>query len=129
MIVRAVINTGGELLARNGPTLGELRSTQYGIDVGKEYDVYAMSLVTGGIDVLVLAPRRPSWMPLGLFDVVDDSLPANWHFAPVTDKQHVFARWGYLSMVRDPNHSQDLTERKLSAKRVFERETGVEITG
>jgi hypothetical protein len=84
-----------------------------------------MALWTYGLGVLIIDDTgRPNWKLIDLFVVVDGQLPGNWEFAAVTQREPVLALWGYPALVRDPDHHDNLVERKLSAMDAFLRESG-----
>jgi hypothetical protein len=127
MIVRLVCtgSTGADLpadmLERSGNTL----FSRFNVTVGAEYDVWAMALWTYGLGVLIVDDTgRPNWKPIALFVVGDGQVPTNWEFAAVAQRDPVVALWGYPTLVRDPNHHDNLIERKLSALDAFLRESG-----
>lgn len=105
-----------EVLARSGNT----PFSRFNVTVDDEYDVRAMALWTYGIGVLIVDDTgRPNWKPIELFGVVDGQLAANWEFAVVRGREPVLALWGYPTLVRDPDHHDNLIERKMSALDAF----------
>ncbi|NUK00166.1 hypothetical protein [Streptomyces lunaelactis] len=82
-----------------------------------------MALWTYGLGVLIVDDTgKPNWKLIDLFSVVDRRLPNTWEFEVIKDRAPVLAIWGYPTLVRDPNHHDDLIERKSSALEVFLRE-------
>jgi hypothetical protein len=127
MTVRLVCtgSTGADLPADALERSGNTPFSRFNVTVGDEYDVWAMALWTYGIGVLIVDDTgRPNWKPIDLFVVVDGRLPKHWEFAVVRQHEPVLALWGYPTLARDPNHHDNLIERKLSALDAFLRESG-----
>lgn len=104
---------------------GNTPFSKFNVTVDDEYDVWAMALWTYGIGVLIVDDTgRPNWKPIGLFVVSDGQISTNWEFAILRHREPVLALWGYPTLVRDPNHHDNLIERNLSALDAFLRESG-----
>ncbi|MCX5395345.1 hypothetical protein [Streptomyces sp. NBC_00094] len=102
---------------------GNTPQSRFNVTLGQEYLANAMALWTYGLGVLIVDDTgRPNWKPIGLFDVTDRKLPDDWEFTAVRDRDPLVALWGYPALIRDPNHHDDLIERKSSALEVFLRE-------
>ena len=73
-----------------------------------------------GLSILVIGDgiRRPYWIPVDLFEITDKSIPSNWSFTVVRGHL-VRALWGYDSLISDPNHHDDLINRKEQARIAF----------
>ena len=109
-----------DVLAKSGNT----PLSKFNVTVGQEYVVRAMALWTYGIGVLIVDDTgRPNWKLIDLFNVVDPRLPEGWEFATVKDRGPVIALWGYPTLIRDPQHHDDLINRKISAREAFLRES------
>jgi hypothetical protein len=75
--------------------------------------------------------RKPSWLPVGLFDFPKQSLPTNWEFrlhdgraasGVVDEVYHWVAIWGYPELVHNISHSDGLMERDPEALDFFYNE-------
>jgi hypothetical protein len=108
--------------------------TQFHVDVGEVYDVFAI----GMWETVLLALVRdntgnPNWLPVALFEIGLSPLPTAWEFAlldPVAasggeSANRWVALWGYPELARNPAHSDSLIERDPDALRVFERQASV----
>jgi hypothetical protein len=118
-------SVGADLPADLRERSGNTPFSNFNVTVDEEYDVWAMASWTYGIGVLIVDDTgRPNWKPIDLFAVVDGRLPTNWEFAVVRQREPVLALWGYPTLVRDPDHHDNLIERTLSALDDFLRESG-----
>lgn len=118
-------SSGADLPADVLERSGNTALSMFDVTVGDEYAVRAMALWTYGIGALIVDDTgRPNWKPISLFEVVDGQLPTNWEFAVVVQREPVLALWGYRTLVRDPDHHDNLIERKLLALDAFLRESG-----
>lgn len=110
-----------DVLERSGNTPW----SQFNVTIGREYVAYAMALWTYGLGVLLVDDTsKPNWKLMELFDVVDGGLPSHWEFCLLKGCEPVLALWGYPSLIRDPNHHDDLINREWPALETFFRETG-----
>lgn len=92
------------------------REAKVALTVGSQYQVCAMSLYCGSIMVLLYDDTRsPSWFPIGLFDVIDNGLPADWGFASYPASPALQALWGYPEMIDDDSHYDAILERDETA--------------
>lgn len=80
-----------------------------------------MKLAVYGLSILVVSgtPKKPYWVPLELFKIIDNNISSNWLFGVVHDHSAVRAVWGYKSLICDPRHHDDLIERKAEARDAF----------
>lgn len=127
MTVRVVCtgNVGADLPADVLKKSGNTPFSRFNITIGAEYDVRAMVLWTHGLGLLIVDdPGRPNWKPIDLFIVPDGQIPANWEFTVVSQQGPVLAFWGYPTLIHDPDHYDNLIERKMSALEAFLRESG-----
>jgi len=92
----------------------------FGLEIGREYTVFGMTLDRHGLFVLILAGKhgpRPSTVSIELFDVTDPRLGEDWLFR----HQHegggtLHAMWGYPELVEDEMGFDGLfSEPRLSA--------------
>jgi hypothetical protein len=92
------------------------RDAKVDLTVGSQYRVCALSLYFGSIMILLHDDTRlPGWYPVGLFDVIDHGLPADWGFASYPASTALQALWGYPEMVEDDSHYDAILERDETA--------------
>ncbi|MYW05610.1 hypothetical protein [Streptomyces sp. SID3343] len=94
--------------------------------MGHVYRIFGMASYGGDLLVLVRdSTQKPNWYPVQLFDVVDDSIPADWRFG-LRDggERGLQAVWGYSTLVQDVNHYGGLIEREPEALETFYQEAG-----
>ena len=119
MIARCIANKGADLPSPSRDALyGE--ETEYALETGNDYIVLGIGLFATVVVVLIWDETSlPSWLPIGLFDLSTQRLPAHWEFA-VFDGQAAsggdsanrwLARLGYPRLVHDDAHSDALIER------------------
>ena len=100
--------------------------------ISKEYPVVGLALSKLVLLALVAAEwEKPFWLPVGLFDFTDITLPASWKFSVQdrvaasggpADYAQAIAIWGYPKLVEDPTHSDMIVERDPEAMAIFHRE-------
>lgn len=126
MRLECVGSAGSDLPEAFLASSGNMPSSRFNVTVGREYIARAMALWAYGLGVLVIDDTgEPNWKPIELFNVVDGELPQGWEFAVAHNPKPVLALLGYHSLIRDPNHHDDLIERKKSAIEAFIRESGI----
>lgn len=99
-------------------------NSDFALSVGKDYEVYAMSLWCGVI-MLLLADEHhlPNWFPMELFSLRDSRVPADWSFLQsLANEKGLQAIWGYERLITDASHYDDLIERGPTALRHFYEE-------
>ena len=84
MIVRCIAASGRALppSALNS-RMGIRAETEFAITPGKEYHVYALTVLLGLVWYYVIDdddPAWPVWKPAPLFEVADGWLPSTWQF-------------------------------------------------
>lgn len=115
---------------KDAPLLPELLAIGYApevvIDVvrGQVFTVYSICQWKGMIHYLIINGDidRPVWFPAVLFDVVDSSLPDNWHHAYWGNRMNAPATavWGYPEMSESGGkHYVGLIERESDDLKVF----------
>jgi hypothetical protein len=130
MIARCVRNTGATL---GVPERGHLYSanTVFGLVIGAEYPVLGLGIWETVLVALVCDETgKPNWLPVGLFEITSQHVPADWEFALLDGlaasggdaSNRWVARVGYPELVRNPSHSDELVERDPAALRIFFRE-------
>ena len=114
--------------------------SQYDLNVGGEYVVYAMGLFKSihshspEMSVLVIDDNGvPGLVPIGLFQFRSYLLPFEWEFAlydglsasershlsPHSHESHWIAKWGYPEFVQNPDHTDLLQEGDPDARAIF----------
>src|SRR5579862_6518751 len=112
-----IFNTGSDLSAK---TLDVIYSPEsiFSLKINTQYTVYGMAIWAGVVHYLVLDTWiRPSWFPGELFAVIDDALPADFHFK-LYRKYDISAVWGYKELLNDA-HYDGLIERQDKDLEVF----------
>jgi hypothetical protein len=115
------ISKNGESLSDQLIRVGYTVKSDFSLSVGKEYEVFAMSLWCGVI-LLLLADEHhlPNWFPMELFSLSDSGVPADWSFLPsLANEKGLQALWGYKRLITDTSHYDDLIERDPTALRHF----------
>ncbi|MGN2638661.1 hypothetical protein ACTD5D_21310 [Nocardia takedensis] len=64
-----------------------------------------------------------TWCPIDLFVVTDHAIPDNWEFSAGIGG--FSGLWGYPTLIRDPDHNTNLSDRRRAAREAFLRESGV----
>lgn len=126
MKVRCIANTGKELSAKSIEA-GQLRTSEFQLNIGDIYTVYGIALWNGLLVYLTMDKHYtfPFWHPVELFEGVDNALPSKWYhkFYGNTDgysgDYFINALWGYKELVLEEGHYNDLIERKGAAVRIF----------
>lgn len=137
-MIAECIHATGESLGR--PERGAFYGTRthFDLTVGSRYPVLGMGLFETILIVLIRSDSgHPDWLPIGLFRVVDPTIPSDWEFALLDGpacsggdtSNRWLAKWGYSRLVRDPTHSDALIERDGDALNVFEEEVARRAAG
>lgn len=104
--------------------------THFDVKVGSVYQVSGMGIWETVLLVLIRDDSgKPTWLPIGLFDIDISSLPGDWEFRLIDGiaasggdaSNRWVAMWGYAELVRDRQHSNALIERDPDALRIFDR--------
>ena len=103
--------------------LGYSPRVNLNLEQDNHYIVYGISIWREVLHYLIIPNEEmlPSWFPADLFDVVDQRLPFEFyfHYFGMNDSTGLSLEIGYKEMVLDPNHSNDLIERKKDAIKIF----------
>jgi|SRR5579862_3130457 len=120
MKVECII-TDGSLLPKFCGPLGYTAETVFALKPARIYEVYGTSVWRSMVSVLVVdEDDLPTWYPMEVFKVVDDTVPGNWFFKYYSDNQFgVQAVWGPERLVRDDGFYDALNDRDPSALHVF----------
>lgn len=103
---------------------GYTERSAFGVHVGAEYSVHAMCLMRSVLCYLVTNERaQPEWIPASVFEVIDDTLPADWLFDFSPNPGLVEAVWGFSELVSEPGYFDRLTLHEEAAVRVFRNRT------
>ncbi len=128
--VRCVGRTGADL---GVPTSRYFHTdrTDFHVKVGSVYYALGMGIWQTVLMVLVRDDTlRPSWLPVGLFEMSSSRLPEDWEFV-ILDRlaasggeasNRWVAVWGYPELVRNRAHSDGLIERDPEALSIFDHE-------
>jgi hypothetical protein len=130
MIGRAVHESGATL---GLPDRGHFYSTEtvFHVTVGRDYPVIGMGVFETVLLALVCDDtEEPNWLPIGVFELQSEALPADWEFVLLDSlaasggdaSNRWVAVWGYRELVHDRNHREQLVERDAAALEIFFRE-------
>jgi hypothetical protein len=110
--------------------------TNFNVTVGSTYGIFGMGIWETVLLVLVRDDSgKPSWLPIGLFDLERSHLPQDWEFV-LLDRRAAsggdasnrwVAMWGYHELVSNRAHSDALVERVPEALEVFYRQAWPEL--
>lgn len=107
----------------NAPS-GVPNSFNFGLELGKEYLIMGILLAEKQLWYLVDEKGKPSFYPYQLFQVIDASISANWHFKLYSEDDGIFpfdkeAMWGYAELCFDENHYEQLVDRVPEALELY----------
>ena len=114
-------NSGRNLSAKHSE-VGYTSSSQFDLEVTREYIVYAMSLSRGLLSYLIVGQGGwPHWYPSELFTLTRTDLPPDWHFAYFKEDEGfvVNAIWGYEELINNDDHFDSLSNMETRAMAVF----------
>lgn len=125
MRVRCIANSADAVPQYLGVLFFDLQM-RFQVTIGSEYAVLGIELYRDALQILVPDDsdfRRPQWLPIELFDVVDDAI-AGWHFKMFTHGSQAFeagfrARWGYAQLVDSDRHRDGLEGLDRDALAIF----------
>ena len=132
---RCIGNTGAHLGPRTDRVFHTDR-TSYNIRVGSVYRVVGMGIWDTALMVLIRDDTdKPSWKPIGLFEIEPSTFPRNWQFSLIDGiaasggdaSNRWVAMWGYKELIADPKHSDALIERDPHALEIFNRQEKMSI--
>lgn len=112
----------GRSLSENHFGMGYTPSSEFDLEVGKEYVVYGISLWKGFLLYLVIGEGLfPHWYPSELFDVTRNEMPPIWYFARFSEEEglDLNAVWGYDELANTQDHFNDLSNLEECAINVF----------
>lgn len=121
MRVLCAANNGRDLSAKHFAS-GYTSSSEFDLEVGREYVVYAITLWKGLLSYLVVGEGLfPHWYPSELFNITRNEVPPGWYFARLSEEEgfEVNAIWGYEELVNTEEHFDDLSNLEKSAIDVF----------
>jgi hypothetical protein len=107
--------------------VGDTIHSEFHVNVGKEYDVFGVSVYRGATYLLLLGEDRlPDWYPIDLFSIADPSIPDNWFSAIFAENDPILQfLMGYKTLIFDEGHYDALLEREARALNIFLEEVGV----
>jgi hypothetical protein len=122
MLVKCLFNTGKNL-SKNYILAGDTIETDFQINIGELYNVYGVNVWKGTINYLISSEKwrnRPLWIPAELFEIVNTTIPNNWHFKFYGyPDERLNAILGYEEMVTNQKHYDELIEREGDALDIF----------
>jgi len=97
----------------------------YGLELNKEYIIMGIVLYKDSncLYYLIDVNGRPGWFPFLLFDVSDNSLPANWFTKVISKKEStpVYCLIGFEELCKEEDFYHNLIEREETAMRIYFR--------
>lgn len=125
MLLRCVANSAGAVPQYQGVLFFDLQM-RFQITIDFEYLALGMELYNNVLQVLVADDsdfRRPQWLPIELFTVLDGNI-VGWHFKMFDPGSQAFeagfrARWGYPLLVQSNRHRDGLEELDPGALATF----------
>jgi hypothetical protein len=121
MRVLCTANRGSNLTVKHLQG-GYTTSSEFDLQIGKEYVVYGISLWKELLVYLILGEGTyPHWYPSELFRVTRNELPPDWYFVRRSQEEgyDVIAIWGYQELVNSEDHFDDLSNLEQRAIDVF----------
>jgi hypothetical protein len=122
MRVLCTANSGSNLSAKHFERGYASPSSEFDLEVGKEYVVYGIILWKGFLLYLILGEGMfPHWYPAELFSVTRNELPPDWYFVRRREEDgfEVNAIWGYGELVNTEDHFDALSNLEKRAIDVF----------
>lgn len=127
VICRSIL---GKYLPDHLRIMGETDDTDFSpMAVGREYKVYGLMFYANRTDVLICpAQNCPMWVPMSLFDIVDDKLSEKWSFIATENTEGysdlfesfgIHAICGYFDLVQSYDHYIGILEREPEALQQF----------
>ncbi|MEO7988567.1 MAG: hypothetical protein ABI663_03440 [Chryseolinea sp.] len=117
MKVKCIYNTGKAYENYRMP-VGYSSSSQFGVEIGKEYLVMGMSLWEGSLAYLI-DDGIPHLYPFQLFQIVDSRLFVDWHFRTFGVESQMGAIWGYYELCYSDGYYENLIEGEDSAVQLY----------
>jgi hypothetical protein len=137
MLVRCIANSPEALGRPEARAFHGVHTDYSDLEVEKEYPVLGLSLSELVLlAFVVVAWEKPFWLPVGLFDFTNATLPGCWKFSVENrvaasggpaDYAKRIAIWGYPKLVEDSTHSDMIVERDPDAMAIFRRELAREL--
>lgn len=124
MKVKCIGNTGEAIIAYKNRPQGIFKETSWGqLQVGKEYIVMGIILSKGYLKYLVDDYGVTTACPQQLFELTDASLPMNWFFKSLDEKENMFvnveAIWGYYELCFNTDHYEKLVDMDEDAQLIY----------
>ena len=112
----------GQALSAEYFEIGYTSSTEFDLEQGKEYIVYAIILTKGLLSYLIVGEASlPGWYPARLFGLTRKDLPNDWFFEYLSEEEGfvVDALWGYEELVHKEDHFDGLSNMNKPDIEVF----------
>ena len=125
MKVKCIANRGIDLFPQTIEA-GTTIKIKFDLNICKVYVVYGILLYNQTLKYLISDEQydSPYWYPAELFEIIDHSLPINWHFNFYGYSKHpeyniyTNAIWGYKEFL-DLNHYTNIIERLGNDRDIF----------
>jgi hypothetical protein len=121
MRVLCTTNRGSNLSVRHLKS-GYTASSEFDLEIGREYIVYGISLWKGLLAYLIIGEGMyPHWYTSELFSISRSEVPPGWHFARRSEEEgyDTTAVWGYEELVNSEDHFDDLSNLEKTAIDIF----------
>ena len=121
MKVQCISNSGSQLDPSNYE-LGYTPSSEFPLRTEKIYVVASLSVWRSRIHCLVRGELNvPIWVPVELFEIVDDAIPSSWQFRFYGYGGYLNALFGYAEIIDiENNHYDRLLESVPLDVQIFE---------
>jgi hypothetical protein len=121
MRVLCKTNSGRDLSGNHFES-GYTPSSEFDLEIGKEYVVYGICIWKGFLTYLIMGEGLyPYWYPSELFSVTRNDIPPDWYFAHFSEKNGVDlqAIWGYYELISADEHFDELSNLEKRAIGIF----------
>lgn len=120
MKVICIYNTGDAYKNSVMPD-GFFKTSQYGLELGKEFFVMGIVLFENLIMYLVDDNGKPGWYPFQLFKISDNAIASKWHFKIVSPNESstIQAIWGYFELCFQEGHYDQLLDLEEDSMRIY----------
>lgn len=122
MRVLCTANNGSSLSQKHFEESYASLSSDFDLEIGKEYIVYGIILWKGFLLYLILGEGMfPHWYPSELFSVTRNEMPPDWYFVCRREEEgfEVNAVWGYEELVNAEDHFDELSNLEKRAIELF----------
>jgi hypothetical protein len=122
MRIVCIANVGFNLSAKHF-SAGYLQSSEFDLQLGKEYVVYGISIWKGILGFLAVGEGGyPHWYPAEIFTVSRNEVPSEWYFAFYLEREgaELNAVWGYDELVNSETYFDELSNLGANAISIFQ---------